>query len=64
LTESIKRAHEELVEDFYSVYKEEDYLLLWIAIEIISFGQLSILFKGLMRRDRKKYQKIVLELMK
>ncbi len=55
LMESIKRGHEEFIKNFYSVYKEEDYLTLWIAIEIIYFGQLSILFKGLMRRDRKKF---------
>jgi len=54
LTESIERTHERFVEDFYSTYDEEKYLPLWITIEIISFGQLSILFRGLKREDRKK----------
>lgn len=54
MTKSIESTHERFVEDFYSRYDEEKCLSLWIAVEIITFGQLSILFKGLKREDRNK----------
>lgn len=53
LKESIDRTHEDFVKDFFTEYNEEENLPLWIAIEIISFGQLSFLLKGLKREDRK-----------
>jgi len=53
LEESIKRTHEDYVKDFFNEYDEEKVLPIWIVIEIMSFGQLSVMLRGLKRSDRK-----------
>ncbi|MBA7498137.1 hypothetical protein ES704_00872 [subsurface metagenome] len=53
LEESIQRSRE----DFIKEYDEEKNLPLWIAIEIMSFGQLSFLFRGLERTDSNNISK-------
>jgi abortive infection bacteriophage resistance protein len=57
LEESINRTHEDYVKDFFNEYDEEKVLPIWIVIEIMSFGQLSIMLRGLKRPDRKRVAK-------
>lgn len=57
LEESIQKSHENFIKEFFSEYDEEKKLPLWIAIEIMSFGQLSFLFAGLERSDSNKISK-------
>jgi len=57
LEESIARTHEDYVKDFFNEYDEERVLPIWIVIEIMSFGQLSIMLRGLKRSDRKRIAK-------
>lgn len=54
LEESINRTHEDYVKEFFKEYDEEKVLPIWIVIEIISFGQLSVMLRGLKRSDRKR----------
>ena len=46
LEESIQRSHEDFIKEYFSKYDKEKNLPLWIAIKIMSFGQLSFLFRG------------------
>lgn len=57
LEESIQRSHESFVKEFFKEYDEENILPLWIAIEIMAFGQLSFLFRGLERIDSNNISK-------
>ncbi len=57
LEESIQISREDFIKEFFKEYDEEKNLPLWIAIEIISFGQLSFLFRGLERTDRNNISK-------
>jgi len=57
LEESIQISREDFIKEFFKEYDEEKNLPLWIAIEIISFGQLSFLFRGLKRTDRNNISK-------
>jgi len=62
LEESIQKSHEDFIKEFFKEYDEENILPLWIAIEIMSFGQLSFLFKGLERTDRNNISKDYFEI--
>ena len=64
LEESIQKSHEDFTKEFFKEYNEENILPIWIAIEIMSFGQLSFLFRGLERTTVIISQKIALELTK
>lgn len=57
LEESIQISREDFIKEFFKEYDEEKNLPLWIAIEIMSFGQLSFLFRGLERTDRNNISK-------
>ena len=57
LEESIQISREDFIKDFFKEYDEEKNLPLWIAIEIMSFGQLSFLFRGLERTDSNNISK-------
>jgi abortive infection bacteriophage resistance protein len=54
---SIQISREDFIKKFFKEYDEEKNLPLWIAIEIMSFGQLSFLFRGLERTDRNNISK-------
>jgi len=45
--ESVKKSREDFVKEFFKEYDEDKVLPLWMAVEIMSFGHLSFLFKGL-----------------
>lgn len=62
LKESIQISREDFIKQFFKEYDEEKNLPLWIAIEIISFGQLSFLFRGLKRTDRNNISKDCFEI--
>jgi abortive infection bacteriophage resistance protein len=53
----IKTTHEGFVKEYFKEYKKEKNLPLWIAVEIMSFGQLSIFFEGLKRMDSNEISK-------
>lgn len=57
LEESIQISREDFIKKFFKEYDEEKNLPLWIAIEIMSFGQLSFLFRGLERTDSNNISK-------
>jgi len=57
LEESIQISREDFIKEFFKEYDEEKNLPLWIAIEIMSFGQLSFLFRGLERTDSNNISK-------
>jgi len=57
LKESIQKSHEDFTKEFFKEYNEENILPIWIAIEIMSFGQLSFLFRGLERTDSNNISK-------
>lgn len=57
LEESIQISREDFIKNFFKEYDEEKNLPLWIAIEIMSFGQLSFLFRGLERTDSNNISK-------
>jgi len=57
LKESIQKSHEDFTKEFFKEYDEENILPIWIAIEIMSFGQLSFLFRGLERTDSNNISK-------
>jgi len=57
LEESIQISREDFIKEFFKEYDEEKNLPLWIAIEIMSFGQLSFLFRGLERIDSNNISK-------
>ena len=49
---SIAQSHEIFVKHFKSKYKSEKHLPAWMVCEVISFGQVSQLYKGLKKHDR------------
>ena len=49
---SIKRSHEAFKKHFYQKYDEESYLPIWMAVELMSFGQISQLYKGMKKHDK------------
>ena len=51
LDEAVKSSNEEFVERFQRKYTSENRLPLWMAVEIMTFGQLFTLFRNLDRRD-------------
>lgn len=51
LDEAVKFSNEEFVERFQKKYTGENRLPLWMAVEIMTFGQLFTLFRYLDRRD-------------
>lgn len=50
--ENISRSSEEFKAHFFSKYDEESDLPIWMAIEIMSFGQVSQLYRGMKKLDR------------
>jgi abortive infection bacteriophage resistance protein len=50
--DNIEKSHEVFIKHFRTKYKSEEYLPIWMVCEIISFGQISQLFRGLMKHDR------------
>lgn len=50
---NIKKSREDFVRKFKNKYDSEDYLPVWMVCEVVSFGQVSILFKGLRKHDKK-----------
>ena len=57
-----KLSREDFIKEFFKEYDEENILPLWIAIEIMSFGQLSFLFEGLERTDSNSISKDCFEI--
>ena len=57
LEESIQISREDFIKKFFKEYDEEENPPLWIAIEIMSFGQLSFLFRGSERTDSNNISK-------
>ncbi len=49
---SIKHSHEGFKTHFFSRYDEETDLPIWMAVELMSFGQVSQLYKGMKKHDR------------
>jgi len=54
LSDNIKRSHETFIKEYFQKHDEETYLPIWMAVEVISMGQLSKLYKGLARQDRQE----------
>lgn len=52
LKENIERSREVFIKHYLAKYNEESNLPLWMATEVISFGQLSTLFSGLRKEDK------------
>ncbi len=52
--EELARSKELFIQHYYSKYSSPQHPPAWMAIEILSFGQLSILFKNLRSNDAKK----------
>jgi len=52
LKENIERSREVFIKHYLAKYNEENNLPLWMATEVISFGQLSTLFSGLRKEDK------------
>lgn len=50
--ESVKQSHEVFIKHFRSKYKSELHLPIWMVCEVISFGQISQLYRGLRKHDR------------
>lgn len=50
--DNIKQSHEIFIKHFRAKYKSEKYLPIWMVCEVISFGQISQLFRGLKKHDR------------
>lgn len=48
---NLQRSRENFIEKFFKEYDENKVLPLWMAVEIRSFGHLSLLFKGLNKID-------------
>ncbi len=49
---SIDRSHEVFKRHFFEKYSDESDLPIWMAVELISFGQISQLFKGMKKHDK------------
>lgn len=56
LKNDIHKTHEIFVNEYFKKYSDTS-LPIWMAIEIISFGELSILYKYMLRHDRQKIAK-------
>lgn len=54
IQEEISRSKEQFIEHFKEKYIGFPKIPIWMAIEVISFGSLSILFKGLKNTDKQK----------
>jgi len=50
--ETIKHSHETFKRHFFVKYDEETDLPIWMAIELISFGQVSQLYNGMKKQDK------------
>jgi abortive infection bacteriophage resistance protein len=50
--DSVAQSHETFVKHFKEKYTSERHLPIWMICEVISFGQISQLFKGLRKHDR------------
>ncbi len=50
---NIGKSHEVFIKEYFGKYEDRS-LPIWMAIEIISFGELSILYKHLLLQDRQK----------
>lgn len=50
--DNIKQSHELFIKHFRAKYKSEKHLPVWMVCEVISFGQISKLFRGLKKHDR------------
>jgi len=50
--ENVRRSHETFVKHFKAKYAGENDLPVWMVCEVISFGQISQLYRGLRRHDR------------
>jgi abortive infection bacteriophage resistance protein len=57
LDEAIKRSSEEFVEHFQRKYTGEPHLPLWMAVEVMTFGQLFTLFRNLHRSEQQRLAK-------
>ena len=55
--ESIGRSHETFVKHFRKKYKDESHLPIWMVCEVVSFGQISQLYRGMKRHDRQTIAK-------
>lgn len=57
LNKSVLRSKEEFVERYRKKYSDEPYLPLWMAAEIMSFGQLYTFFRNLHRSEKQVLSK-------
>lgn len=55
--ENVNRSHEVFVKHFRIKYKSEADLPVWMVCEVISFGLVSQLFRGLKKKDRQAISK-------
>lgn len=64
---NISRSHDAFKTHFFMKYSSEVYLPIWMVVEIITFGQVSYLYRGMCKRDRQniahKYFKVDQRLM-
>lgn len=51
---AVKRSSEDFVRRFQHKYAEESYLPLWMAVEVMTFGQLFTMFRHLHRSEQQK----------
>jgi abortive infection bacteriophage resistance protein len=58
INEEIKRSRERFIEHFKNKYQGYPNLPVWMATEVLSFGSLSILFKGLKNEDKREIARI------
>lgn len=59
LDDAVKRSSEEFVERFRRKYTGEPRLPLWMAVEVMTFGQLFTLFRNLHRSEQQELAKAV-----
>ncbi len=57
IRENINRSHEIFVKHFRAKYTSETDLPVWMVCEVISFGQVSQLLRGLKKKDRQAISK-------
>ena len=55
--ENINRSHEVFVKHFKMKYTSETDLPVWMVCEVISFGQVSQMYRGLKKKDRRAISK-------
>jgi abortive infection bacteriophage resistance protein len=51
---NVQRSNEVFVGNYKRKYGEEERLPIWMATEVITFGSLSTLYRGLLKHDRRK----------